>query len=145
MSDRYVPTRLSDGIEKMSSCFLTFHFFFTPVFSDGKMTGISYLTIILPIVFLPERYSNVRLFVAGHMIIPSVVKKNGIIHLLSPQRIKAPCGYDKLTLFPEGVVHATYEIDEQHYGEVARVTYTHKGDERYGDECGRNFYLPYSA
>jgi hypothetical protein len=88
-------------------------------------------------------YPNVRLFIAGHKNVPSQVVRNGIIHTLSPQLIQVPCGYDLFTLFDKGVMRITFEIDEQHYCEVARAAYKRNWLERYGEEEGRNFYLSY--
>ncbi len=89
-------------------------------------------------------HPNVRLFIAGHKNVPSMVRKDGVIHTLSPQLIQSPCGYDIFHLYDGGVQRTTYEIDEQHYCELARAAYAHDWPLRYGDERGRNFCVEYT-
>jgi predicted MPP superfamily phosphohydrolase len=96
------------------------------------------------ILNLIERYPNVRLFLAGHKNVPSVVERNGVLHTLSSQLIQAPCGYDLFQLYEGGVQRVTFEIDEQHYCETARVAYAHNWLLRYGSEHSRNFCINYS-
>ncbi len=94
---------------------------------------------------LLERHPRVRLFIAGHKNIPSMMIKGGVIHTLSPQLIQAPCGYDIFRLYEGGAARTTFEIDEQHYVEVARAAYASDYLARYGDETARNFCLRYGA
>jgi hypothetical protein len=68
-----------------------------------------------------------------------MLRRDGIVHTLSPQLIQAPSGYDVLHLYAGGVARTTYEIDEQHYAEAARSAYGARYTERYGSERGRNF------
>ncbi len=91
-----------------------------------------------------DRHPNVRAFVAGHKNVPSRVVRRGVAHLLSPEFIQAPCGYDLLTLYEGGFSRATYEIDEQHYCEVARAAYERDWPVRFGTEEDRSFYHAYS-
>ena len=94
---------------------------------------------------LLRSFPQVRAFVAGHKNVPSLVVANGIAHTLSPQLIQAPCGYDLLHLFAGGLGRTTYEIDEQHYVEVARAAYGGRFAERYGTDAARNFVRVYPS
>ena len=89
------------------------------------------------------RYPNVRVFSAGHKNVPSKLLSDRTLHLLSPQLIQAPCAYDMIGLYEGGVTRTTYEIDEQHYVELARSAYEHDWAVRYGDEAHRNFWHEY--
>jgi hypothetical protein len=115
-----------------------------PCVTGSKNDGYQLLNNHRYICNLLSNYSNVRLFIAGHKNVPSIVKKECIIHTLSPQLIQAPCGYDMLSLYRDGVMRTTYEIDEQHYCEVAREAYSYNWPERFGDDDARNFYIPFS-
>jgi hypothetical protein len=92
---------------------------------------------------LMARYPNVRVFCAGHKNVPSMLFRNRTLHLLSPQLIQAPCAYDMIGWYEGGVNKMTYEIDEQHYVELARSAYQHDWAMRYGDEESRNFWHAY--
>lgn len=93
---------------------------------------------------LISTYPNVRLFAAGHKNVPSMMLQGGVVHTLSPQLIQAPCGYDVIHLYAEGLARTTYEIDEQHYVEVARTAYGTRYRDRYGAEHDRNFSHRYA-
>lgn len=92
---------------------------------------------------LLSHYPNIRLFVAGHKNVPSLVEKDGILHTLSPQLVQAPCGYDMLHLYENGAKRISYEIDEQHYCEVGRAAYENNWGERFGSDEARNFCKTY--
>ena len=88
-------------------------------------------------------FPNVRLFAAGHKNVPSKVIALGVVHLLSPQLIQCPCAFDLIHLYDGGMARTTFEIDEQHYCEVARAAYEDDWSLRYGAEEDRNFCLSY--
>lgn len=114
-----------------------------PCNQGSKNDGYQLLDNHVEILDFLSEYPNVRLFVAGHKNVPSIVEKAGIIHMLSPQLIQAPCGYDILKLYDHGAMRMTYEIEEQHYCEVARAAYADNWCERFGSDDGRNFYITY--
>ena len=89
------------------------------------------------------RFANVRLVSAGHKNVPSCFLSGHTLHLLSPQLIQAPCGYDLLDLCEGGLARITYEIDEQHYAEVARAAYAREGPLRFGTDEDRCFVWRY--
>ena len=114
-----------------------------PCVSGPRNDGYQLLDNHSEILKLLGDFPNVRLFVAGHKNVPSMVPHRGIIHTLSPQLIQAPCGYDMLRLYEGGAARTTYEIDEQHYCEVGRAAYDGDWRMRYGDDEGRNFCVAY--
>ena len=94
---------------------------------------------------LLAEFGNVRVFAAGHKNVPSLLVHRGVVHTLSPQLIQAPCGYDLLQFYHGGVARTTFEIDEQHYCEVARAAYADRWLERYGTDADRNFSHGYGS
>ncbi len=114
-----------------------------PCVQGPRNDGYQLLDNHREVLGLLARHGNVRLFVAGHKNVPSMMIRDGIIHTLSPELIQAPCGYDILHLFEGGAIRTTYEIDEQHYCEVSRAAYADDWRARYGDEEGRNFSVAY--
>ena len=115
-----------------------------PCVQGHKNDGYQLLDNHRQILKTVEEFPNVRLFIAGHKNVPSVVVRNSIVHTLSPQLIQFPCGYDLFRVFDDGVMRTTYEIDEQHYVELARTGYAHNWEERYGAERGRNFFIEFT-
>ena len=91
------------------------------------------------------RSTNVRLVSAGHKNVPSRLLSGHALHLLSPQLIQAPCGYDLLDLCEGGLSRITYEIDEQHYAEVSRAAYEHEWPLRFGSDEDRCFVWKYPS
>lgn len=57
--------------------------------------------------------------------------------------IQSPCGYDMLDLCEDGLCRVTYEIDEQHYVEVARAAYESEWPLRFGTDEDRRFVWSY--
>jgi 3',5'-cyclic AMP phosphodiesterase CpdA len=114
-----------------------------PCVAGCRNDGYQLLSNHRALLALIARYPRVRVFSAGHKNVPSRLLHEGTLHLLSPQLIQAPCAYDVLSFYDGGVSRTTYEIDEQHYAEVARGAYEHDWPMRYGDEQGRNFWHDY--
>ena len=90
---------------------------------------------------LLHKYKGIKAVFAGHKNVPSKVINNGIAHLLSPQLIQAPCSYDIVDLFEDGLIRTVYEIDEQDYVWQSRKVFGKGWQERYGEEGSRNFTL----
>ena len=130
----------SDDVVLFSHFSLLLHPCVQGVNDDGYQLLDSHTALLK----LLSAYPNVRLFAAGHKNVPSTLVRDGILHTLSPQLIQAPCGYDVIHLYEGGVARTTYEIDEQHYTEVARSAYGERYGERYGREQDRNFSHRYA-
>jgi hypothetical protein len=116
-----------------------------PCVQGAKNDGYQLLTNHRQLLELLAGFPNVRVFAAGHKNVPSLLIHQNTLHTLSPQLIQSPCGYDLLHLYEGGVARTTYEIDEQHYCEVARAAYADCWLERYGAEADRNFSHAYWA
>jgi 3',5'-cyclic AMP phosphodiesterase CpdA len=114
-----------------------------PCVAGAKNDGYQLLDHHRELLTLLSESPRVRVFSAGHKNVPSRLDRDGVVHLLSPQLIQAPCGYDMLSFYDDGLGRTTYEIDEQHYCEVARAAYEGSWPERYGQEDHRNFCLAY--
>jgi 3',5'-cyclic AMP phosphodiesterase CpdA len=115
-----------------------------PCVAGSRNDGYQLLSNHREILNLIEQYPNVRVFAAGHKNVPSVMVRNGIVHTLSPQLIQSPCGYDLFHFFEGGVQRTTFEIEEQHYCELARAAYAHDWPMRFGSARSRNFHLSYT-
>lgn len=142
---RWLETQLNEA-EPDEDVVIVTHFalYLQPCVQGHRNDGYQLLNNHVGINRLLQRHSNVRLVITGHKNVPSMMVKSGIIHTLSPQLIQAPCGYDIFTMYKGGVSRTTYEIDEQHYVEVARAAYSNDYASRYGDETERNFSIRYS-
>ncbi|MBN1607737.1 MAG: metallophosphoesterase [Polyangiaceae bacterium] len=116
-----------------------------PCVAGPRNDGYQLLSNHRALLALIARYPNVRVFSAGHKNVPSRMLRGSTLHLLSPQLIQAPCACDMLRFYEGGVSRTVYEIDEQHYVEVARGAYEHVWPMRYGDEDGRNFWHEYAV
>jgi hypothetical protein len=116
-----------------------------PCVAGPRNDGYQLLSNHRALLALIACYPNVRVFSAGHKNVPSKMLRGSTLHLLSPQVIQAPCAYDVLAFYDGGVSRTTYEIDEQHYVEVARGAYEHDWTMRYGDEEARNFWHGYPS
>jgi hypothetical protein len=123
--------------------FAHFSLLLHPCVQGSKNDGYQLLDNRQELLDLIGRFPRVRVFAAGHKNVPSKVLHRGVVHLLSPQLIQAPCGFDMLTFYDGGLARTTYEIEEQHYCEVARAAYERIWPERYGREEDRNFLHTY--
>jgi hypothetical protein len=132
------------GTEEDIVLFSHFSLLLHPCVAGARNDGYQVLESRQWLLGLLDTYPSVRLFAAGHKNVPSMLVHNGIVHLLSPQLIQCPCGFDLVHLYEGGMARTTFEIDEQHYCEVARAAYEDDWLLRYGAEEDRNFCLRYS-
>ena len=121
--------------------FLTAHFslLLHPCVRGWKNDGMQQLYEPQPVLDLLARFPNVRAWFAGHKNIPSKIVHEGVLHLLSPQLIQAPCSYAIIDIHEDAIVHATHEIEEQHWLQISRDAYGTDYPERHGREEDRNF------
>jgi hypothetical protein len=141
---RWLERQLADAPSGEDiALFSHFSLLLHPCVQGHRNDGYQLLDNHRALLALLARHPRVRVFAAGHKNVPSRVDRQGVVHLLSPQLIQAPCGYDVLTFYEGGLGRVTYEIDEQHYCEVARAAYQPFWRERYGQESHRNFVLRY--
>lgn len=123
--------------------FAHFSLLLHPCVQGWKNDGMQQLDHYQSVLDLLRRYRRVRAFVAGHKNVPSRQVRDGIVHLLCPQLIQAPCGYSMIELYEDGLLHNVYEIDEQTYVQIARDSYGTDYPERYGAESERNYVYRY--
>ena len=143
---RWQERQLADaGDDEDVAVFSHFSLLLHPCVQGAKNDGYQLLDNHRELLDLLAGSPRVRLFAAGHKNVPSKLVHRGIVHLLSPQLIQAPCGYDMVTFYEGGLGRTTWEIDEQHYCEVARSAYQRSWPERYGREDDRNFVHPYRS
>lgn len=129
------------GREKNVFLFLHFSFVLHPCVQGRKNDGMQQLANHRELLTLLRRYPGVKAVFAGHKNVPSLVTADGIAHFLSPQLIQAPCGYDIVTLYENGLIKNSHEIDEQHYVWQSRRAFGNGWQERFGTPESRNLTL----
>ena len=140
---RWLAEQLSSAADDDIVIFSHFSLLLHPCVQGGRNDGYQLLDSHEELLELVHRNPRVRLLSAGHKNVPSRMLRDHTLHLLSPQLIQAPCGYDLLDLCDEGLARITHEIDEQHYVEVARAAYEQDGPLRFGTEDDRCFVWEY--
>ncbi|MEM7232988.1 MAG: metallophosphoesterase [Planctomycetota bacterium] len=114
-----------------------------PCVRGPKNDGMQVLYRPQAVLDLLRNFPNVRAFVAGHKNVPSRVEHDGVLHLLTPQLIQAPCSYTILSVHERGLVHNVYEIEEQELAQRSRDAYGRDYAERHGPEDARNYNYVY--
>jgi hypothetical protein len=105
-----------------------------------KNDGMQVLWSAASILSLLQEHPNVRAWIAGHKNVPSRIVRAGMMHLLSPQLIQAPCGFRILEIFEDGIRSRVYGIKEQHLARLSQLAYGTDYAERYGTEDDRDFW-----
>ena len=95
------------------------------------------------IMDLLQTYPNVRAWIAGHKNIPSKVERKGILHLLSPQLIQAPCGFRTIDIHEDGILSEIHPIAEQDLADLSRRAYGSEYVHRHGNDEDRDFWWPW--
>jgi len=106
----------------------------------AKNDGMQVLWSAEEIKTLLRRHPNVRAWIAGHKNVPSKVIEDGLLHLLSPQLIQAPCAFSVLDICVDGIASQVYDIQEQDLAWLSRQAYGRDYAERHGTEDNRNFW-----
>jgi hypothetical protein len=131
--------------EENTLIFSHFSLLLHPCNEGRKNDGYQILRHSPEILDLLGRHPRVRAFIAGHKNVPSRILRDGIAHLLCPQLIQAPCAFDVVDLYDGGMVRMVHEIDEQHLLQRSRDAGGSRWwADRFGNEGGRNFTLPFS-
>jgi hypothetical protein len=121
-------------------CCAHFSLLLHPCVQGWKNDGMQVLSASEAILALLRRHPNARAWIAGHKNVPSKVERDGVLHLLSPQLIQAPCGYRLLDIHPNGIRSRVDDIDEQDLASWSRLAYGDDYDERHGVEEDRDFW-----
>jgi 3',5'-cyclic AMP phosphodiesterase CpdA len=131
------------GNELDTLIFSHFSLLLHPCVRGWKNDGMQQCDHAQAVLDLFRGYSQIRAFLAGHKNVPSRLLHQGVLHLLCPQLIQAPCSYNTLTLFDDGLQHNVFEIEEQHYAQISRNAFSSDYPERYGQESDRNYVWPW--
>lgn len=124
--------------------FAHFSLLLHPCVSGWKNDGMQQLYDYQSVLDLINRYPRVRAFIAGHKNVPSRLVHQGVLHLLCPQLIQAPCGYSVIEVYDTGLIHNVFEIEEQQYAQISRDAYGDDYPERYGEDDQRNYVYRYA-
>jgi len=89
------------------------------------------------------RVPNVRAVFSGHKNVPTRTDCAGVAHLVCPQLVQTPCGFDLVDIYDGGLVRHLFEIDETNLDWRSRSAYPSVDEVhyRYGLEEGRNMSL----
>jgi hypothetical protein len=131
-----------DGLQASKAVFCCAHFslLLHPCVQGPKDDGMQVLWSADAVRTLLRRYPNVRAWIAGHKNVPSKLVRDGMLHLLSPQLIQAPCGYRVLDIHDDGIRSYVYDIEEQELASLSRSAYGAAYAERYGRGEDRDFW-----
>jgi 3',5'-cyclic AMP phosphodiesterase CpdA len=124
--------------------FAHFSLLLHPCVSGWKNDGMQQLYDYQSVLDLINRYPRVRAFIAGHKNVPSRLVHQGVLHLLCPQLIQAPCGYSVIEVHETGLIHNVFEIEEQQYAQISRDAYADDYPERYGEDEQRNYVYSFA-
>ena len=135
----WLQSKLTDLAEEDTFCCAHYSLLLHPCVQGWRNDGMQILDSSKFLLNLLEEYPRMRAWIAGHKNVPSKVEHNGILHLLSPQLIQAPCGYRILEIHEHGISSRTYNIDESHLALLSRDAYGSEYSERHGRMEDRNF------
>jgi hypothetical protein len=121
-------------------CCAHFSLLLHPCVQGWKNDGMQVLWAAGDIMSLLRRYPNVRAWIAGHKNVPSKIIRDGMLHLLSPQLIQAPCGFRVLDIHADGVLSRVYDIAERDLAQLSRQAYGASYAERHGTDDDRDFW-----
>ena len=121
-------------------CCAHFSLVLHPCVQGHKNDGMQVLWSADRIMSLLQDYSNVHAWIAGHKNVPSKIVRDGLLHLLSPQLIQAPCGFRVLDIHDDGILSRVYDIQEQDLALLSQRAYGTDYAERYGKPEDRDFW-----
>jgi len=137
---RWLAAELEKHAEQRDTfVFAYFSLLLHPCVTGWKNDGMQQIDDYQNVLELLNRYPKVRAFIAGHKNVPSRVVHHGVLHLLCPQLIQAPCGYSVIEVYETGLIHNVFEIEEQNYVQISRDAYADDYPGRYGEDGQRNY------
>ncbi len=110
-----------------------------PCVQGHRNDGMQVLWSADSLLNLLASHPNVRAWIAGHKNIPSKVIHRGILHLLSPQLIQAPCGFRELRLSRQGMESVLHPICNKQVALLSKKAYGSSYPERHGQQDDRDF------
>ncbi len=120
-------------------CCAHFSLLLHPCVQGPRNDGMQVLWFGNEIMTLLAQFPNVRAWIAGHKNVPSKVERNGMLHLLSPQLIQAPCAFRMLDVHDNRIDSKIHEIQERELSELSRRAYGAEYSDRYGRPEDRDF------
>jgi calcineurin-like phosphoesterase family protein len=121
-------------------CCAHFSLVLHPCVQGPRNDGMQVLWAAEEILTLLRQYPNVRGWIAGHKNVPSKVVRDGILHLLSPQLIQAPCAFRVIDIYANGILSRVHDIEQQDLARLSRRAYGPAYAERHGPERDRDFW-----
>jgi len=96
---------------------------------------------------LLDQAPHVRAVFSGHKNIPTSTQRRQVTHIVCPQLVQVPCGFDLIDIYDHGLVRHLFEIDEVHLDWRSRDAYADPGEipYRYGRESDRNFTIRFDG
>jgi len=136
---------LQETLDKFDSstdlfCCAHFSLLLHPCVQGSKNDGMQVLWSAGEIMSLLRERPNVRAWIAGHKNVPSKVVQDGVLHVLSPQLIQAPCGFRVIDIHDDGILSRVHDIEEQDLARLSRLAYGAGYSERHGTEEDRDFW-----
>lgn len=136
---QWLANKLKSLVQEDVFCCAHYSLVLHPCVQGYLNDGMQVLHAGEKIIELFQQYPNVRGWFAGHKNIPSKVVKSGMLHLLSPQLIQAPCGYRILEIHDDKVVSTTHEIIETQVSDLSKEAYGREYKARCGEPDDRDF------
>lgn len=125
--------------EEAVFCCAHFSLLLHPCVQGHRNDGMQVLWSAESVLDLLAAHPNVRAWIAGHKNIPSKVIHRGILHLLSPQLIQAPCGFRELRLSRQGMESVFHDLADEQIARLSREAHGDSYPERYGQPHDRDF------
>lgn len=137
---RWLASTLAE-LEDEDAVFCCAHFslLLHPCVQGPRNDGMQILWSAASLLGLLSSHSNVRAWIAGHKNIPSKVIDQGILHLLSPQLIQAPCGFRELQISPLSIESFVHPLSDEELALLSREAYGTGYSTRHGDPADRDF------
>ena len=137
---RWLASTLAE-LEDEDAVFCCAHFslLLHPCVQGPRNDGMQILWSAASLLELLSSHSNVRAWIAGHKNIPSKVIDQGILHLLSPQLIQAPCGFRELQISPQSIKSFVHPLADEELALLSREAYGTGYSTRHGDPADRDF------
>ena len=137
---RWLATTLKEMQEEESIfCCAHYSLILHPCVQGSRNDGMQVLSSADALLDLLGAHPNVRAWIAGHKNIPSKVITRGILHLLSPQLIQAPCGFRELQVSPHSIQSCIHPLADKKLARLSREAYGTAYCTRYGDPADRDF------
>jgi hypothetical protein len=121
-------------------CCAHFSLLLHPCVQGYKNDGMQVLWGAPEVLDLLKFYPQARAWIAGHKNVPSKLVHDGVLHLLSPQLIQAPCAFRVIDIHEEGIRSRTYDIEQQELAQLSQQAYGADYPERLGRPEDRDFW-----